>query len=76
MEDESSTLEGFANVIRVDPSMTSRLLPMSNSAIYSLLGEISAISPAMTIMGTQAIYNLMLVDVKHFSNQSIDLKRF
>ncbi|WP_259367075.1 MULTISPECIES: HDOD domain-containing protein [unclassified Colwellia] len=33
MEDESSTLEGFANVIRVDPSMTSRLLPMSNSAI-------------------------------------------
>ena len=30
----------------------------------------------MTIMGTQAIYNLMLVDVKHFSNQSIDLKRF
>jgi len=81
MEDDNSTLEDFANVIRVDPSMTSRLLQMSNSAIYSFPGEISTISRAITIIGTQAIYNLLLVDVaatafKHFSNQSIDLKRF
>jgi HD-like signal output (HDOD) protein len=81
MADEGSTLEDFANVICVDPSMTSRLLQMFNSAIYKFSGEISTISRAITIIGTQAIYNLMLVDVaatvfKHFSNQSIDLKRF
>lgn len=81
MEDESSTIEDFANVISIDPSLTSRLLQIANSAIYSFSGEISTISRAITIIGTQAIYNMMLVDVaatafKHFSNQAIDLKRF
>lgn len=81
MEDESSTIEDFANVISIDPSLTSRLLKIANSAIYSFPGEISTISRAITIIGTQAIYNMMLVDVaatafKHFSNQAIDLKRF
>jgi len=81
MEDENSTIEDFANVISIDPSMTSRLLQIANSAIYSFPGEISTISRAITIIGTQAIYNMMLVDVaatafKHFTNQAIDLKRF
>jgi HD-like signal output (HDOD) protein len=81
MEDSDSTIEDFANVISVDPSMTSRLLQIANSAIYSFPGEISTISRAITVIGTQAIYNMMLVDVaatafKHFSNDSIDLKRF
>ena len=81
MEDEDSTIEDFANVISVDPSMTSRLLQIANSAIYSFPGEISTISKAITIIGTQSIYNMMLVDVaatafKHFSNHTINLKRF
>jgi len=81
MDNDDSTIEDFANVISVDPSMTSRLLQIANSAIYSFPGEISTISRAITIIGTQAIYNMMLVDVaatafKHFSNQAIDLKRF
>lgn len=81
MEDESTTIADFANVISLDPSMTSRLLQIANSAIYSFSGEISTISRAITIIGTQSIYNMMLVDVaatafKHFANQAIDLKRF
>lgn len=81
MEDENSAISDFADVISVDPSMTSRLLQIANSAIYRFPGEISTISRAITIIGTQAIYNMMLVDVaasafKHFENQSIDLKRF
>ncbi len=81
MEDENSVISDFADVISVDPSMTSRLLQIANSAIYHFPGEISTISRAITIIGTQAIYNMMLVDVaasafKHFENQAIDLKRF
>ena len=53
MDDESSTIEDFANVISVDPSLTSRLLQIANSAIYSFPGEISTISRAITIIGTQ-----------------------
>jgi HD-like signal output (HDOD) protein len=81
MEDENSAISDFADVISVDPSMTSRLLQIANSAIYRFPGEISTISRAITIIGTQAIYNMMLVDVaasafKHFENQAINLKRF
>jgi len=81
MEDEDSAISDFADVISVDPFMTSRLLQIANSAIYRFPGEISTISRAITVIGTQAIYNMMLVDVaasafKHFSNQAIDLKRF
>jgi HD-like signal output (HDOD) protein len=81
MEDDSSNIEDFANVISIDPSMTSRLLKIANSAIYSFSGEISTISRAITIIGTQSIYNMILVDIastafKHFSNNNIDLQRF
>ena len=81
MEDENSTITDFAEIISVDPSMTSRLLQIANSAIYHFPGEISTISRAITIIGTQAIYNMILVDVagsafKHFENQAINLKRF
>jgi len=81
MEDEASSVADFANVISIDPSMTSRLLKIANSSIYNFPGEISTISRAITIIGTSAIYNMMLIDVaasafKHFSNQAINLKRF
>ena len=81
MSEESSSVEDFANVISIDPSMTSRLLQIANSAIYNFPGEISTISRAITIIGTAAIYNMMLIDVaatafKHFSNDVVDLKRF
>ncbi len=81
IEDDNSAIADFADVIAVDPSMTLRLLQIANSAIYSFPGEISTISRAITIIGTQAIYNMMLVDLassafKHFQNQAIDLKRF
>lgn len=81
MEDENSAISDFADVISVDPSMASRLLQIANSALYRFPGEISTISRAITIIGTQAIYNMMLVDVassafKHFENQAINLKRF
>lgn len=81
MDNEYSTIEDFSNVISIDPSMTSRLLQIANSAIYSFEGEISTISRAISIIGTQAIYNMMLIDVattafKHFSLATIDLKRF
>ena len=81
MADENSAISDFADVISIDPSMTSRLLQIANSAVYHFPGEIGTISRAITIIGTKAIYNMMLVDVaasafKHFANQAIDLKRF
>lgn len=81
MEDERSSAADFANVISLDPSMASRLLQIANSAIYNLRSQVSTISKAVTLVGTQAIYNMMLIDVattafKHFMTPVIDLKQF
>jgi HD-like signal output (HDOD) protein len=81
MDDESSTIADIANVISVDPDLTSRLLKIANSAIYRFQGRISTISRAITIVGTEAIYQMMLVDFaanafNHFGNSVIDIKRF
>ena len=51
MAGENSEISDFADIIGVDPSMTSRLLQIANSAIYSFPGEISNISRAITIIG-------------------------
>jgi HD-like signal output (HDOD) protein len=61
--------------------MTSRLLQIANSPIYSFSGEISTISRAITVIGAESIYNMMLIDstasaFAHFSHQSIDVKLF
>lgn len=81
MEDERSSAADFANVISLDPSMASRLLQIANSAIYNFRSQVTTISKAVTLVGTQAIYNMMLIDVattafKHFMTPSIDLKQF
>ncbi len=81
MDTKTSSAEDFANVISLDPSMASRLLQLANSAIYNLRSEVSTISRAITLIGTQALYNMMLIDVattafKHFSSPSINLKQF
>lgn len=81
IDDDSSTVADFANVISIDPAMTSRLLKIANSAIYRFPGQISTISRAISIIGTEAIYQMMLIDVaaaafEHFANPAIDIKRF
>jgi len=44
MEDDNSVITDFADIISIDPSMTSRLLQLANSAIYNFPGEVSTIS--------------------------------
>ena len=81
MDDPASTIDDFANVISVDPSLASRLLKIANSALYSFQGEISTLSRAIAVIGTQAIYDLVMIDVSasafaHFHADGLDLQRF
>jgi HD-like signal output (HDOD) protein len=81
IESESSTLADFANVISVDPLLTYRILKIANSAMYCFNQEISTISKAISMLGIQAIYNMMLIDasnrvINKFSNKSINITEF
>ncbi|GAA0368213.1 hypothetical protein GCM10009092_35610 [Bowmanella denitrificans] len=81
LEDPSSTASDIAEVVSLDPSLSSKLLKLANSALYNLSTEISTISRAVNVIGGKALYSLVMTETarsafKHFENNAIDLERF
>jgi HD-like signal output (HDOD) protein len=60
---DTSDVEQIAEVIGTDPTLTARLLRLANSGFYSFPAQVDTISRAVTIVGTNEIYNLALATV-------------
>ncbi len=56
----NSSASEIAKVVMEDPGLTSRLLRLVNSSLFSFPGEIDTISRAIAIVGTQQIRDLAL----------------
>lgn len=65
----------ISDVVSVDPNLTSRLLRVANSSFYGFSGKIDTVSRAITLIGTEDLYQLVLSvsAVKSFSNIPNDL---
>lgn len=59
MDDEQSTLADIANIIALDPTLTSKLLKVANSALFNFPREIDTISRALAILGVNEVHNLI-----------------
>ncbi|MBA6390546.1 HDOD domain-containing protein [Colwellia sp. BRX10-3] len=59
MDDEQSTLVDIANIIALDPALSSKLLNVANSALFNFPREIDSISRAISILGTDEVHNLI-----------------
>ena len=59
MDDEQSTLVDIANIIALDPALSSKLLKVANSALFNFPREIDTISRAIAILGTDEVHNLI-----------------
>lgn len=72
---ETSSASDFAQVIQQDPSLTARLLRLANSPLIGVRGTVDTITRAVTLVGTQRLYNLALAvsAVSSFSRLSGDL---
>jgi HD-like signal output (HDOD) protein len=57
---QSSTADEIARLISLDPALTARILRLANSSFYSFPAQIDTVSRAVTIVGTNEIYNLAL----------------
>lgn len=55
----SSTMEDLANVLKLDPAISARLLRIVNSTLYGFPKQIDTISRAVNIVGMQAINDLV-----------------
>ena len=57
---ETASAENVANILAEDPSMSAKVLKLTNSAFYGLAREIDSVKQAVIIVGMDAIKNLVL----------------
>ncbi|WP_333607037.1 HDOD domain-containing protein [Arsukibacterium sp.] len=81
MESDIASLDDIAEVILLDPVLTSKLLKLANSAIYRLPYQVESISKALLVLGKTQVYNLVTsIGISSACSQlntaSIDLERF
>lgn len=71
----STSADNIADVVSIDPNLTTRLLRVANSAFYRFRRKIDTISRAITVIGTTELYQLVLSvsAVKSFNDIPNDL---
>tara|TARA_R110002126_G_scaffold160458_8_gene308100 strand:+ start:1537 stop:2382 length:846 start_codon:yes stop_codon:yes gene_type:complete len=81
MESETASLDDIAEVILLDPVLTSKLLKLANSAVYRLPYQVESVSKALLVLGKAQLYNLVLSIAvssacSKLSSSVIDTERF
>lgn len=59
LEDEKASLEEIADVIILDPALSTTLLKLANSAFFNFSREVDSISRALMILGIKEVNNLI-----------------
>lgn len=81
LNDDRSSLSDVADVVSIDPNLTTMLLKVANSAFYNFPSSIDTVSRAINVIGSEAVFNLALASsaVDCFQNTPknvIDLELF
>jgi HD-like signal output (HDOD) protein len=81
LDDGKSDLEDISRFIKLDPSLSSKLLRLANSPLFRFESQIDSLAKAINIIGGEALYNLVMAETassifEHFSSDVIDLRKF
>lgn len=81
IDDQTASMDEIAEVINYDPAIMAQVLKISNSALYKFPTSISTVSKAIQVIGTKAVYDLVLAygvsnAFSSISPDVIDLERF
>ncbi len=83
MDDPNSDIDDFAQLIRMDSNLTTKLLNIVNSAYYGFSGEIDNIATAISMLGIQQLHIMVLsisavdaVSALTFPKDIVDFKTF
>ncbi|MFT4994355.1 MAG: HD-like signal output (HDOD) protein [Paraglaciecola sp.] len=81
IDDDAASMQEIAEVIKYDPAIMSRVLKISNSALYGFPSKISTVTKAIQVIGVGAVYDLVLAygtanAFKGVDAKVIDLDRF
>ncbi|CUS32353.1 HDOD domain-containing protein [Candidatus Nitrospira nitrificans] len=75
VDDPASTMDDLAEVLKLDPAISARLLRIVNSPLYGFPKQIDTVTRAVTLLGTQAINDLVTATTvgRTFSGMPIQL---
>ncbi|MGQ0556290.1 MAG: HDOD domain-containing protein [Nitrospiraceae bacterium] len=75
VDDPNSTLDDLAEVLKLDPAISARLLRIVNSPLYGFPKQIDTVTRAVNLLGTQAINDLVTATTigRTFSGMPIQL---
>jgi HD-like signal output (HDOD) protein len=81
IDDERSSTADIANIIALDPGLSSQLLKIANSALFNFSKRVDSISRAISILGLNEVKNLIdtfgtTAAFQSMSEDVIDLDRF
>ncbi len=62
INDETSTLQDFEEVIRQDPTLVARLLTLVNSSFFGMSRNVDSISRAVALLGMKNLHNIAITD--------------
>ncbi len=62
LDSESSTANDVAKVLSTDPMLIAKLLRLANSAAFQFSQQIETVQKAVTVLGGDAIFNLILAE--------------
>lgn len=81
IDDDAAPMEDIAQVINYDPAVMTQILKISNSALYKFPNKITTVTKAIQVIGTNAVYDLVLAygvanAFKDIPTNVVDLDRF
>jgi len=79
--DDGENAAEISRLIQTDPALTARLLQIVNSAFYAFPAQIGSINQAVTLIGTEQLYQLALATsaastFKGVGGRYIDMQKF
>lgn len=60
LEDPGSSAGDIERIVGVDPALTANLLKLANSACFGLRGAVTSVRSAVTLVGTERIFELAI----------------
>lgn len=81
LDDPSSDIDDFSDVICLDAPLTSKLLKLANSALYKRRGQIGTVSKAIQVIGIRPVYEMTLSTlassaVNQLKSEDINIDKF
>lgn len=78
LDDNRSDAQDIGRLIALDPSLTAKILKLANSALFRFPSQVDSIGKAVSVIGGEALYNLVIAETansafKAFDNDLINL---